>query len=62
MLFDNILATTHFVGTAAFMIYVTDAFGYLGSIMIMFYKKIFICAGVYVNQKSLKFKSKKISN
>ena len=35
---DRIIAETRFVGTAAFMIYVTDAFGYLGSVGIMLYK------------------------
>ncbi|SMF52209.1 DUF5690 family protein [Pseudobacteriovorax antillogorgiicola] len=38
VIFDRIIAETRFVGTAAFMIYVTDAFGYLGSVSIMFYK------------------------
>ena len=38
VIFDRIIAETRFVGTAAFMIYVTDAFGYLGSVGLMFYK------------------------
>lgn len=38
VIFDRIIAETRFVGTAAFMIYVTDAFGYLGSVSIMIYK------------------------
>ncbi len=38
ILFDRLLAVVGFVGTAAFMIYVTDAFGYLGSVALMLYK------------------------
>lgn len=38
ILFDRIIAATGFVGTAGFMIYVTDAFGYIGSIALLFYK------------------------
>lgn len=38
MLFDRLIAAVGFVGTAGFMIYVTDAFGYLGSIGINLYK------------------------
>jgi hypothetical protein len=38
MLFDRLIAAIGFVGTAGFMIYVTDAFGYLGSIGINLYK------------------------
>ncbi len=38
ILFDNLMALLGFVGTAGFMIYVSDAFGYLGSIFLMFYK------------------------
>ena len=38
VIFDRIIAETKFIGTAAFMIYVTDAFGYLGSVGVMFYK------------------------
>ncbi len=38
MLFDNLLSMTHFIGTAAFMIYLSDAFGYVGSVGIMLYK------------------------
>lgn len=37
-LYDNILGMTHFMGTAGFMIYVADAFGYLGSIGLLLYK------------------------
>lgn len=38
VLFDRLIAATGAVGTAVFMIYVTDAFGYAGSIAIMLYK------------------------
>jgi hypothetical protein len=38
VLFDRIIAETRFVGTAGFMIYVTDAFGYLGSVTLLLYK------------------------
>jgi hypothetical protein len=38
VLFDRLIATTRAVGTAVFMIYVTDAFGYLGSILLLLYK------------------------
>tara|TARA_Y100000780_G_scaffold232544_1_gene265570 strand:+ start:66908 stop:68227 length:1320 start_codon:yes stop_codon:yes gene_type:complete len=38
ILFDRLIAATHFIGTAGFMIYVTDAFGYLGSVGLMLYK------------------------
>lgn len=38
ILFDNLIAIVGFVGTSGFMIYVSDAFGYLGSISLMLYK------------------------
>lgn len=38
MLFDRLLAALGSAGTAGFMIYVTDAFGYIGSIGINLYK------------------------
>ncbi|MEE2645136.1 MAG: DUF5690 family protein, partial [Myxococcota bacterium] len=38
MLFDRLIATFGVGGTAGFMIYVTDAFGYLGSIGVNLYK------------------------
>ena len=38
ILFDRLIAAVGFVGTAAFFIYVTDAFGYLGSVALMLYK------------------------
>ena len=37
-LFERLIAALHFVGTAGFMIYVTDAFGYLGSVGLLLYK------------------------
>lgn len=38
MLFDRLIAATGAAGTAVFMIYVTDAFGYAGSIAVLSYK------------------------
>jgi hypothetical protein len=38
MLFDRLIASVGVVATAGFMIYVTDAFGYLGSVGLMLYK------------------------
>jgi hypothetical protein len=38
VLFDRLIAATGVVGTAVFMIYVTDAFGYLGSVGILLFK------------------------
>lgn len=38
VLFDRLIAYTHVVATSVFMIYVTDAFGYVGSIMILLFK------------------------
>ncbi len=38
VLFDRLIAAVGFVATAGFMIYMTDAFGYLGSVALMFYK------------------------
>ena len=38
ILFDRLLATFHYVGTAGFLIYVADACGYLGSLGVLFYK------------------------
>jgi len=38
MLFDRMIAAIGFVGTAGFMIYVTDSFGYLGSVFLLLYK------------------------
>lgn len=38
VLFDRLIAYTHVVATSVFMIYVTDAFGYLGSIVVLLTK------------------------
>ena len=38
VLFDRMIAALGVVGTAGFLIYVTDAFGYLGSVVLMMYK------------------------
>lgn len=38
VLFDRLIAAVGFMGTAGFMIYVTDSFGYLGSVALMLYK------------------------
>lgn len=37
--FDRLLASFQYVGTVGFMIYVVDAFGYLGSIGVLFFKE-----------------------
>jgi hypothetical protein len=39
ILFDRLIATFKYVSTVGFLIYLADAFGYLGSIGIMFYKE-----------------------
>lgn len=36
--FDRMLAAFKYIGTAGFMIYVADAFGYFGSVLILLYK------------------------
>ncbi len=38
ILFDRLIACVGFTGTAAFMIYLTDSFGYLGSVGLLLYK------------------------
>jgi len=38
VLFDRLIASTRFVGTAVFAIYVADAIGYTGSVMLQFSK------------------------
>lgn len=38
VLFDRLIAATGVVGTAVFMIYVTDAFGYVGSVGVLLFK------------------------
>ena len=41
VLFDRTIAATHFVGTAVFAIYLTDAIGYTGSVGMQLYKDFF---------------------
>lgn len=38
VLFDRLIAATKVVATSVFMIYVTDAFGYVGSILVVLFK------------------------
>ncbi len=38
IVFERMIATLGFVGTAGFLIYITDAFGYLGSVFLLLYK------------------------
>ncbi|MEZ4433812.1 MAG: DUF5690 family protein [bacterium] len=40
VLFDRMIAALGVVATAGFMIYVTDAFGYLGSVAVMLYRDL----------------------
>jgi len=40
MLFDRLIAATGWIGTAGFMIYVTDSIGYLGSVSLTLYKDL----------------------
>ncbi|MFO0744619.1 MAG: DUF5690 family protein [Myxococcota bacterium] len=40
MLFDRLIAAMGWVGTAGFMIYVTDAVGYLGEVSVYVYKEL----------------------
>jgi hypothetical protein len=40
VLFDRLIAATGSVGTAGFLIYVADAFGYLGSTVLLLYKSL----------------------
>lgn len=39
ILFDRLIATFKYVSTVGFLIYLADAFGYLGSIVVMIYKE-----------------------
>jgi hypothetical protein len=39
ILFDRLIATFKYVSTVGFLIYLADAFGYLGSIGVMMYKE-----------------------
>ncbi len=38
ILFERLIAAVGFIGTAGFLIYVSDAFGYLGSVALLLYK------------------------
>jgi len=40
VLFDRLIAAVGAIGTAGFLIYVTDAFGYLGAVMLMIYRDL----------------------
>jgi MFS family permease len=40
ILFDRMIATFKYVSTVGFLIYLADAFGYLGSIGVLFYKEL----------------------
>ena len=40
ILFDRLIAAVGVIGTAGFLIYVTDAFGYLGSVLLLLYKDL----------------------
>lgn len=40
MLFDRLIAATGSIGTAGFLIYVADSFGYLGSVALMVYRDL----------------------
>ncbi len=46
ILFDRTIASTHFVGTAVFAIYMADAFGYTGSVSIQMYQNLVAVAEV----------------
>lgn len=39
MFFDRMIATFHYVGTVGFIMYVADAFGYVGSVAVLFLKE-----------------------
>ena len=40
ILFDRMIATFKYVSTVGFLIYLADAFGYLGSIGVLLYKEL----------------------
>ena len=40
ILFDRMIAQTHVVGTAVFAIYVADALGYTGSVVVLLFKDL----------------------
>jgi hypothetical protein len=37
--FDRLLAAFHYAGTVGFIMYVSDSFGYLGSVGVLFFKE-----------------------
>lgn len=37
--FDRLIATFKYIGTVGFIMYVADSFGYLGSVVVLFYKE-----------------------
>ncbi len=39
--FDRMIATFQYVGTVGFIMYVADAFGYVGSVSVLFFKEFF---------------------
>ena len=45
VIFDRVIARTRFVGTAVFAIYLADATGYLGTILVKLYADIFASGG-----------------
>ncbi|MBN2777092.1 MAG: hypothetical protein JXR36_05595 [Bacteroidales bacterium] len=58
ILFERLLAAFKYVGTVSFLIYIADAFGYLGSIGVYFYRNFFssdISWLNFFNQSSLWF-------
>jgi MFS family permease len=58
ILFERLLAAFKYVGTVSFLIYIADAFGYLGSIGVYFYRNFFssdISWLKFFNQSSLWF-------
>jgi hypothetical protein len=51
ILFDRLIAAVGVIGTAGFLIYLTDAFGYLGSVLLLLYKDL----GQHQDQSWLSF-------
>lgn len=39
--FDRMIATFHIKGNSGFLIYIADSFGYLGSVLVLFYKNFY---------------------
>lgn len=42
ILFERLIATFKYPSNAGFLIYLADAFGYLGSVAVLFYKDVFV--------------------